>query len=151
MSEGSDWREWDLAGLSPEQRTALRRRLAELEPLPAASPSALKARRLVLELLVVSCLVLIPWIVLLAITLPRRYSAAHWSAAWVGFDVLTSASRVDRITALASALLVELPLALGLFAIARRFILLTLWRTWAGLDAPPRVVLHRVPLFMESP
>ncbi|MGZ4150676.1 MAG: hypothetical protein ACXVQJ_11580 [Actinomycetota bacterium] len=40
-----------------------------------------------LGLLTVSCLVLAPWIVLLAIKLPKRYVVAHWDVAWVGFDV----------------------------------------------------------------
>ena len=29
-----------------------------------------------------------PWVVLLAFTLPSHHRAAHWSIAWVGFDVL---------------------------------------------------------------
>jgi hypothetical protein len=31
---------------------------------------------------------LIPWIVLLAITLPHRYVASHWTVTWVGFDIV---------------------------------------------------------------
>ena len=30
---------------------------------------------------------LIPWIVLLALTLPPRYDAGHWRVLWVGYDV----------------------------------------------------------------
>ncbi len=30
---------------------------------------------------------LIPWIVLLALTLPPRYEAGHWQVLWVGYDV----------------------------------------------------------------
>jgi hypothetical protein len=30
---------------------------------------------------------LIPWIVLLALTLPPRYDAGHWRILWVGYDV----------------------------------------------------------------
>ena len=35
----------------------------------------------------VSSLALVPWIVVLAITLPHRYVSAHWTLTWVGFDV----------------------------------------------------------------
>jgi hypothetical protein len=35
---------------------------------------------------VITCLGLIPWIVVLGLTLPRRYVANHWTLAWVGFD-----------------------------------------------------------------
>jgi hypothetical protein len=31
--------------------------------------------------------VLCGWIIVLGLTLPRRYDAAHWNLAWVGFDV----------------------------------------------------------------
>lgn len=31
---------------------------------------------------------LVPWIVYLALTLPQNYSAQHWRATWVGFDIL---------------------------------------------------------------
>ena len=39
------------------------------------------------DILVITSLGLIPWIVLLGLTLPRRYVADHWAVAWVGFDV----------------------------------------------------------------
>jgi hypothetical protein len=32
--------------------------------------------------------VLLPWLVVLAITLPARYGAAHWAVAWVGLDTM---------------------------------------------------------------
>jgi hypothetical protein len=32
--------------------------------------------------------VLVPWLVVLAVTLPARYGAAHWALAWVGLDTL---------------------------------------------------------------
>ncbi|HTX64102.1 MAG TPA: hypothetical protein VMD28_10705 [Acidimicrobiales bacterium] len=40
-----------------------------------------------IQLLLVACVALVAWIVVLGITLPRRYDAAHWRLAWVGFDV----------------------------------------------------------------
>ena len=40
-----------------------------------------------IEALVVACMALIAWTIVLGLTLPRRYDAAHWNLAWVGFDV----------------------------------------------------------------
>jgi hypothetical protein len=45
-------------------------------------------RRWFVGTIVAACLALIPWIVVLAATLPPRYLAGHWRAAWVGFDLL---------------------------------------------------------------
>jgi hypothetical protein len=99
---------------------------------------------------------LIPWLVVLAATLPKHYVAGHWRLAWVGFDtallvslaltsylawrrrhavivaafiaaslltcdawfdVTTSLGRVDVAVAVATALLLELPLAILLFVV----------------------------------
>jgi hypothetical protein len=46
-----------------------------------------QTRRRVIETLVVACVGLSAWIVVLGLTLPRRYDAAHWNLAWVGFDL----------------------------------------------------------------
>jgi hypothetical protein len=35
-----------------------------------------------------AAIALIPWTVYLGLTLPQSYTARHWQAAWVGFDVL---------------------------------------------------------------
>jgi hypothetical protein len=35
----------------------------------------------------VACIALGAWIIVLGLTLPRRYDAAHWNLAWVGFDL----------------------------------------------------------------
>jgi hypothetical protein len=56
-------------------------------------------------LLIVSGLVLLPWLSWLVITLPRHYSAHHYWLSWVGFDV---------------AVLVELPLAGLTWRLTRR-------------------------------
>jgi hypothetical protein len=90
-------------------------------------------------------LVLIPWIALLFATLPRHYIANHWSLATTGvlvarrspyaevtatvtgtllvcdawFDVLTSRGTSDVAQAVASAALVELPIAGICFWMAR--------------------------------
>jgi hypothetical protein len=44
-------------------------------------------RRIFLTILAASLLVLIPWIAYLAMSLPDRYLAGQWKAAWVGFDI----------------------------------------------------------------
>jgi hypothetical protein len=46
-----------------------------------------QTRRRVIETLVVACIALGAWIIVLGLTLPRRYDAAHWNLAWVGFDL----------------------------------------------------------------
>ncbi len=46
-----------------------------------------RRRRHVLVIITASALGLIPWIVDLALTLPRHYEANHWRLAWVGFDI----------------------------------------------------------------
>jgi hypothetical protein len=54
---------------------------------PAVRPRA--ARRKSLALVVTAaCIVLIPWTVFLATSLPRRYTASHWRIAWIGLDVV---------------------------------------------------------------
>jgi hypothetical protein len=35
-----------------------------------------------------AAIALVPWTVYLAFTLPQNYTAQHWQAVWVGFDVL---------------------------------------------------------------
>jgi hypothetical protein len=46
-----------------------------------------KIRRRNLVVLVGGCVLLVLWIGVLSVTLPRRYPAAHWRLTWVGFDV----------------------------------------------------------------
>jgi hypothetical protein len=129
-------------------------------------------------MLTIASAVLIPWIVLLALTLPRHYVAGHWRLTWVGFDTIllaalaatawlawrrrqavvitafmtgtllvcdawfditTASGRADLITAVASAVVVELPLATLLFAVASHLLYLTVRRAQAAegiLDAP---------------
>jgi hypothetical protein len=39
------------------------------------------------EALLFACVTLCVWIIVLGLTLPRRYDASHWNIAWVGFDI----------------------------------------------------------------
>jgi hypothetical protein len=45
-------------------------------------------RRLREWLALCAAIALIPWTVYLGLTLPQSYTAQHWQATWVGFDVL---------------------------------------------------------------
>ena len=101
-----------------------------------------------------------------AARLPRRHGAARVAPPAVGgdlrfrfttgtllscdawFDVTTASGRADTIIAIASAVLLELPLATLLFAVAHHLQYLTLRRAQAALgilDAPS--ALHKLPLF----
>jgi hypothetical protein len=176
-----------LRQMSREERAALSRSLAALDgELPSLSAGDERRRRFVV-LLTGASVGLIPWIVLLAITLPHRYIAGHWTVTWVGFDIVllgglaltawlawrrrqavvitafatatlltcdawfdvtTASGRADTITAIASALVLELPLAALLFTVAHHLLRLTVRRAQAAhgiLDAPS--ALLKVPLF----
>ena len=54
---------------------------------PTGQEARVRARRRALTVLLGSCLVLIPWIVYLAVSLPTHYVAEQWRYAWVGFDI----------------------------------------------------------------
>jgi hypothetical protein len=45
-----------------------------------------RRRRRGLLFMLVACVMLIPWIAVLAVTLPEHYEAADWKLTWVGFD-----------------------------------------------------------------
>ena len=45
-------------------------------------------RRRMVQFLALSCLVLVPWTIGLALTLPRSYLVENWPLAWTGFDVI---------------------------------------------------------------
>jgi O-antigen/teichoic acid export membrane protein len=64
----------------------------EFEPTPVSPPvrSAEDRRRLRLmigSVLIVVAVLMVPWTLYLAVTLPTRHHAVHWDAVWVGFDV----------------------------------------------------------------
>jgi hypothetical protein len=173
--------------MSAEERADLSRCLAALDAeLPSLRAGDKRRKRLVL-ILTGSSVGLIPWIVLLAITLPPRYVAGHWTLTWVGFDITllgllaltawlawrrrqalvvtafltaallvcdawfditTASGRTDTVFAIASAVLLELPLAALLFAVAHHLLHLTACRAQAaqGLPDGPSGLL-KMPLF----
>jgi hypothetical protein len=78
----------ELMALTEQQRRDLAGRLAELEGAPIERTARIqRERRLFTSLVLAAAIFLIPWTILLAVTLPKNYQTGHWSAAWVGFDV----------------------------------------------------------------
>jgi hypothetical protein len=78
-----------ISALSPTERRELIARL--VRPVEELVPSHRWLRRTVelrVAVMVLSAVVLVPWIGYLGVTLPRVYVARHWDLAWVGFDVL---------------------------------------------------------------
>lgn len=60
-------------------------RVVDLDP---NSEWARRRRRHMLSLLAICAIGLVPWTILLAVTLPKQYDTHHWRLAWVGFDTL---------------------------------------------------------------
>ncbi|MEU6348609.1 hypothetical protein ABZ896_04705 [Streptomyces sp. NPDC047072] len=58
------------------------------EPSPELWERIRRQRRHTLELLTVCAVGLVPWTILLAVTLPSGYTVRQWRVTWVGFDVL---------------------------------------------------------------
>ncbi|HEY7046282.1 MAG TPA: hypothetical protein VH373_03625 [Jatrophihabitantaceae bacterium] len=54
---------------------------------PGRNVHVARLRRVFLTIVVASSLLLIPWITYLAVSLPDRFVAGQWKAAWVGFDI----------------------------------------------------------------
>ena len=50
-------------------------------------PNGWRPARWVVPLFVLAALMLVPWVVLLVLSLPSTQLAAHWDIAWAGFDV----------------------------------------------------------------
>jgi len=77
-----------IASMTKEERETLSHRLVVFnEDLVRDTEATRRRRRRIIDLLVIVCLGLIPWIVFLGLTLPHRYVANHWEVAWVGYDI----------------------------------------------------------------
>jgi hypothetical protein len=153
--------------MSAQQRQELIWRLAR--PSPIGSRTAIRRiRNLRLAATTASTVVLIPWIVVLWVTLPNRYVAHHWSLTWLGFDLVlvfmfaltavlgwlrrqmvtlasfasgvlllcdawfdvTTASSSDRWVSVASAVLLEIPIAVLLMRSSFRLVRYMATRLW---------------------
>lgn len=80
--------EVELRRMSPIERARLARTLASLDnPRPVDDPRFRLGRRMWLTITVGACFVLAAWIGVLAVTLPRDFTAGGWRVSWVGFDV----------------------------------------------------------------
>jgi hypothetical protein len=91
--------EADLKRMSHEERAALARALAEMEgprlvapllagPVLTGGGRGQWRRRLLIAAALGCAVGLAAWVGFLAVTLPLRYRAGGWSAAWVGFDLV---------------------------------------------------------------
>jgi hypothetical protein len=173
-----------IAAMSAEERGALIRRLAQpVDDLPQPGWLLRRLREFRVGLIVGSVALLAPWIVNLAVSLPRVYVAQHWDRTWVGFDVLLLVMLVgtgvlgwmrrqlvvltsfasgllllcdawfDVMTArsddvglsVATALLVELPLAVVLVVTSLQLLRLIAARLWV-VDSATSVWQIRIPL-----
>jgi len=76
----------EISALGAEERAELVRRLLAHDGGPPGTAGR-RQRSLFLSLVAVACAVLMPWIVLLAVTLPKSYVVHRWTAVWTGFDV----------------------------------------------------------------
>jgi hypothetical protein len=78
----------ELRSMSPQQRRSLLRVLAELDvPALAAVRGSDRRRAIILGAIITCCVVLVVWIGVLAVTLPKYYRSGGWRGAWVGFDL----------------------------------------------------------------
>ena len=78
-----------IARMSVDERRELITRLAA--PTDEVTPGArwlMRTREVRLAVLMVATLVMVPWTIYLAFSLPRHYLAHNWDAVWVGFDTL---------------------------------------------------------------
>ena len=53
----------------------------------AAAPADRRPPRWIVPLFGLAALLLVPWVVLVIVSLPSAHRAAHWDIAWAGFDV----------------------------------------------------------------
>ncbi|HEX4834309.1 MAG TPA: hypothetical protein VH478_24815 [Trebonia sp.] len=81
--------EAQLREMTPSERRELARTLASLDyPHPLRELNWRRGRTLGVLLSLISCVVLLGWIIVLVLTLHRHYTATHWRFAWVGFDIV---------------------------------------------------------------
>ena len=183
--------------LSREERLVLRDALATIDADLATTDARLlsssggeRRRRRFAAAMTLASIGLIPWIVVLGLTLPHRYVAGHWTLTWVGFDVLllaslaatgwfawrrrqivilaafttgtlllcdawfdvtTASGSTDTLVALATAVVLELPLAGLLFMTAYHLLHLTVRRLRAAQGiVETSAALLKLPLFGAS-
>ena len=78
-----------IARMTPRERRDLIQRLsAPVEEIAPSSQWLMQTVELRMLVMVISAVLLVPWTIYIAITLPRRYVANNWDRTWVGFDLL---------------------------------------------------------------
>ena len=81
--------EAELREMSPGERRKLAHSLTAVDyPHPMLGIYLARGRRLGALVSIISCTVLVAWIVVLVLTLHRSFHTHHWRAAWVGFDFI---------------------------------------------------------------
>jgi len=183
--------ETELREMSAAERRQLARSLAAIDyPHPMLGLYLSRGRRVGVLVSIISCTVLLGWIIILALTLHRSFHANHWRGAWVGFDmvlllafaatgwafwrgrqiviacllvtgtllccdawfdVILDTGTSDIWLSVASAVIVELPLAFLMFNAARRLIRLSalMAMSESGDDGPVPPV-WKIPLLGMS-
>ena len=77
----------EIARLAPDERRELIARLARPLSDVVANPSRLRThRRIRVGVAAAAALLLIPWTVYLAVSLPREHKVRDWGPLWIGFD-----------------------------------------------------------------
>jgi hypothetical protein len=77
-----------IVALTMGERRELARRLLGLPAVIVLPEREARRRRRTLVLLGVGCILLVPWVIFLALSLPRHYETGDWRATWVGFDIV---------------------------------------------------------------
>jgi hypothetical protein len=179
----------DLRSLSRDELDDLRRRLTHVAgDMPSLTAGNQRRRRFVV-VMTIATLGLVPWVIVLAVTLPKHYIAGHWTLTWVGFDlglltslgltaysawrrrqtaigfaflsaamltcdawfdITTSSGTADVVTSIASAAVVELPLAVMLFAVAHQLLSAATEQARRSLQGNTPARVFKTPLFGVS-
>lgn len=79
--------EADVASLAEADRRLLARWLAESVPSTAVPAAIGRRRRRILVVATAAAVFLVPWVALLAVTLPQHEQTHLWRTTWVGFDI----------------------------------------------------------------
>ncbi len=79
--------EADVASLAEADRLLLARWLAQSAPSADLPPGMGRRRRRVLVVATAAAVFLVPWVALLAVTLPQHQQTHLWRTTWVGFDI----------------------------------------------------------------
>lgn len=89
--------------MPPQERADLIHRLGGLAPGHLSDETGISPRRFRrirntrLAIMVSGTIILIPWIIYLAMTLPPQYEVRNWRLTWVGFDIILTSLMVSTV------------------------------------------------------